>query len=628
MCIRDRLKKYLPELKGKKQLVEALNAHSFETKDAGGRTVDVDVPSNRYADAASHIGIAQEAKAVLGLKKSAIPEMFHGRIGAFGKGGVNVSVEDVGLCSRYIARSFENVKVEESPKWIRGVLEECGLRPINNIVDVTNYAMLETGQPLHAFDAAKVEGGIIVRKAANGEKIKTIEGKTYTLNPDILIIADKRGPLAIAGIKGGERAAVSRKTSEIILEAADFDSQSIYKASKALGLVTDASLRFSHNMHPVLAEGGMRRASELIEKIGAASPGKATDTAPQKPYRRKITFDIDRFRRLTGLSIKKSEALRYLKRLGFSADGNKVSVPPLRTDVETDADLAEDIVRLVGYGEVPSEAPVVKVGEHIIDEHFALADFVRNALTSFGFDEVYSDSFWRDGEVEVANPIAEDKKYLRKSLAPLLIKNVSGNLRFYDAVLLFEIGKVFSKSGEHYSLGIGGGAKKKEMFFVVKGAVDGLLRALGLTDFVMYELESGREGVMVKSDSKILGSIVREKDVSYAEIDMDKLLEVVEWEKMYRPIPKHPAVERDISLMLGAEARIGDVMKSIEESNLDIIEDVDLIDEYLDERGARQSITLRIVFRADNRTLSAEEVDAEMRRIISLLERKFKARVK
>ncbi len=621
------LKRYLPELTSKQKLIEALTTHSFETEDAPGGAIEVAIPSNRYTDAASHVGVAQEARAVLGLKKTAAPKLVFGKTSGK-RGTVSVTVKNPLLCSRYVARECADVRVKQSPKWVQTVLIECGLRPVNNVVDATNIAMLEVGQPLHAFDADKLEGGIVVRPAARGERITTIEGKTYELTPDTLLIADAKGPLAIAGVKGGERAAVSEHTKRIVLEAATFDSRSIYRTSKRLGLVTDASLRFSHPLSPLLAEAGMHRVSELLQDIGAARPGATTDTAPRTPRERHVLFSFPHFERLTGLHLAKAEAVRFLKRLGFTVSGEKISVPPLRDDIETETDLAEEIVRLYGYGAVPSETPVLRVGAHEVDEHFAFATLVRDILTGFGIDEVYTDSFRDAGDVKLANPLANDKAYLRTSLAPSLLACVSENLKFYDSVKLFEIGKVFPKAGERYGLAIAAGDKRAETFFAVKGFVEELLEKLGLTDFAMDELAGGREGVSVTADGKGLGSVVRERRYSYAELDAEQLLAVVDWERGYQPIPKYPAVARDLSLSLPADVKIGSVMENVELSDTDLIEDVDLVDEYIDERGVRQGITLRIVFRSAERTLLSAEVDEAMHRIVGTLTRKFRVGIR
>ena len=628
------LQRYLPGLRSKKALIEALSMHAFEAEDSGGKTIDATIPSNRYADAASHIGVAREAAAILRLKGVRMPRMEP--LQKTRSRGARVSVK-TSLCSRYVAREFTRVAVKQSPPWMRSALRECGLRPVNNVVDAMNIAMLETGQPLHAFDAEKIQGGIVVRTARKGEVIRTIDGAAYTLSPSVLVIADDEGPLGIAGIKGGARAAVTAHTTRVIVEAACFAPQNIYRTSKLLGLATDASVRFSHDLHPLLVDMGARRAAELLKETAGARAGGITDTSPCQPVWRRITFSPVAFKSLTGVVIKTAEALKDLRRLGFRVTGrpaqrgeprweagNIVHVPPLRQDIETQADLAEEIVRLFGYGNVPSVSLTLSVGEHAIDEHFALADLVRDILIGFRFNEAYHYSFAPEGELELKNPIAEDKSHLRTTLREGLMKDVAENLRFSDEVRVFEVGKIF-KGGERYAVGIAHGSSGKETFFAVKGVIQELLARLGLTDAFMRELPQD-EGVEIVSYDRVIGKISKSFRAAYAELDMEELLKVVEWERSYEPLPKYPAAVRDMSLALPLGARIGNIMRAVEESNIRLIEDVDLIDEY--DEGGRESITLRIVFRAEDRTLSSEEIDKEMKNITSLLEGKFNVKVR
>ncbi len=620
------LQKYLPGIKSKKTLVEALNMHAFEAEDGGGKTIDVTIPSNRYADAASHFGVAREAAAILSLKGVRIPGMR--MLSKTRSRGAKVSVK-TRLCPRYVACEFHNVIVKQSPAWMRSALRECGLRSVNNVVDAMNVAMLETGQPLHAFDAEKIRGGIVVRTARKGETIRTIDGATYTLSPSVLVIADNEGPLGIAGIKGGARAAVTAHTTRVIVEAACFAPQNIYRTSKLLGLATDASARFSHDLHPLLVDMGARRAAELLKEIAgsAVAGGGITDTAPLSAdglVWRRITFSPDAFRALTGVAIKTKDILSVLRRLGFRVTGNIIHIPPLRRDIETQADLAEEVVRIFGYASVPSVPLTLSVGEHAIDEHFALADLVRDILIGLRFNEAYHYSFAPEGELALRNPIAEDKSHLRTTLREGLMKDITENLRFSDEVRVFEVGKIF-KGGERYAVGIAAGSSGKETFFTVKGVVQELFARLGLTDAFMRELPQG-EGVEAISYDRVIGKISKSFRAAYAELDMEELLRVVEWERSYEPLPRYPAAVRDLSLALPVGARIGNIMRAVEESNVQLIEDVDLIDEY--GEGGKESITLRIVFRAEDRTLSSGEVDREMKNIASLLEEKFGAKVR
>ncbi len=630
------IKKFLPELKSKKQLIDALNLYAFETEDHNKNTIDVSIPTNRYSNAASHIGIAEETKTILNLKRSKIPELKAGTQKKEKPTAFDVEVKDTKLCPRYTAQFFDDVKIKSSPKWLKDVLMDCGLRPINNVVDLMNYVMLETGQPLHAFDADKIENKripkIVIRKAKQGESIVSIDGNSYALTPSMLVIADSEKPLAIAGIKGGKGAEVSKETKSIIVESASFDATSVYKTSQQLSLVTDASVRFSHHLHPELAVIGLKRARELLQEIVGAKPGDVFDSSPQKFAPRKLTFDINWFNRFIGTELSVKEAVSFLRRLGLKTQGKKVEIPIFRQDIETREDIAEEVVRLIGYNKLASQPPLIGLASSEFNERFRFKDNIRNILSGFGFDEVYNTSFVGEGGaevIEVENPVAEDKKFLRSSLLPLLSGNVKDNLRFYDEVRIFEAGKIFAVSGEKNALGIAAAAKNRDLFFELKGAVEQLLKGLGLTDFFMVEFKGKERGLRIKSGRSVIGRLIHyDKRTSLAELDMETLLQLVEGELSYAPLPKYPAVIRDISVLVEHEVRIGKIIQEIQLSNVHLIQDVDLIDEYLGGDDKRQSITLRIVFRADDRTLNAKEVDKEMKKINLLLERNFGAEIR
>ena len=299
------IKKLVPRLKSKKELIEKLNLHSFEAADLAGDAFDAVVPPNRYSEA-SHAGIAKEISAILGIKISAIAGLDNRRIKFYSsesrRSPFHVKVENKNLCPRYAARYFESVKIKSSPQWLRKILIDCGLRPINNVVDVMNYVMLETGQPLHVFDFDKISGSsLIVRRAKKNEKIITLDNQSFELNDNVLVISDEKEPLAIAGVKGGKKAEVGGNTGKIVVESANFDSFSIYKTSKNFKLATDASARFSRGLSPELAEIGLRRASELLETVCGAKAGGMVDFYPQKPSKKSLNLALINSTDLLGL---------------------------------------------------------------------------------------------------------------------------------------------------------------------------------------------------------------------------------------------------------------------------------------------------------------------------------------
>ena len=354
------IKKFVPELKSKSQLVEALMMHSFETTSIKDNIINVDLPPNRYSDAASHLGIAREAAAALNLKLQ-YEEIRSPKINRKFQDvePLKIEVKDQKLCPRYTTQYFENIKIQPSPSWLQKILKDCGLRPINNIVDIMNYVMLEVGQPLHAFDFDKINSSkIIVRLAKKGESITSIDGVNYKLEPDILVISDLKQLLAIAGIKGGRHAEVSKKTTRIVIESANFDPVSIYKSSKKLNLVTDASVRFANNLSLELAMIGLERAANLLVEVTGARPGTRSDSLAKPLPHHLIKFDIQKFNHLIGLQMDNKAAGNYLQRLGFkNMSKDKWEVPALRLDIQDDQDLAEEIIRLFGYNKLQSQAP-------------------------------------------------------------------------------------------------------------------------------------------------------------------------------------------------------------------------------------------------------------------------------
>ncbi len=640
------IKKFVPGLKNKEEFIEALLMHSFEVADASGDILEVKLPPNRYSDASSHWGIAKEVAAILDL------EIFDPEFFSFGGNltDFKITVEDKNLCPRYTAAYFEDLEIRPSPDWLEKILKDCGLRPINNVVDIMNYIMLEIGQPLHAFDFDKLDKELKIRKAKKGEEITTIDGNNFTLNGEMLVIADSKKILAIAGIKGGRGSEVTDSTKKILVESANFDSGLIYKTSKSLNLITDASMRFSRGITPILALLGQQRAAVLLRDIAQAKNSKFFDSI-EKPFPRKILkFDIQEFNDFIGINLSQKEAGDYLIRLGFKDLGNNQwEVPVFRSDIEDHQDLAEEVIRLYGFDKLQSKPPRVAIKSTEFDDSILFKNKAKKILSGFGIDEIYNHSLIGENSkdfnlfkeeiknmehIELANPISEDRKYLRESLIPALSKNADDNSRFFERVFIFELGKIFSSDSqkiyEKNALGIVLVDKSKDMFFELKGVINQLLKGLGLTDFMIRPTDikkDGFNGLIIESENKILGYLMQKAGKNIAEIDFDKLLILVEGELSFTPIPKFPAVMRDLSFFVQGSERIGDIIGFIEQSNERLIFDVDLIDEYKKSKEL-QSITLRIVFQAEDRTLTAEEIDKEIRKIISNLEKKFKIKLR
>lgn len=662
------IKKLVPGLKNKKQLADLLTEHSFEAVEAEGGSFEVAVPANRFSDAASHWGIAKEISAILGGGfQFSIPAFQLSKTLA---GNFQVFVKDKKLCKRYAAWRFSKIKIKPSPVWMRKILKDCGLRPINNVVDIMNYAMLETGQPLHAFDADKI-GKMEIRRAKNHESIETLDGIIYKLNSDVLVISDAESPLAIAGVKGGKKAEVDGKTRNIIVEAANFDGPNIYKTSKFLNLKTDASLRFSHGLSPALVDLGLGRAKELLEETGV----KVTayyDSRPLKNFKKIIEFDVEKFNCLIGFSLSPEKAADYLQRLGFVLSKNSkfkaknsflVEAPLGRQDIENFEDLAEEVGRLYGYNKIKALPPEVPLKIAEAEDIIVFKDQLRKILTGFGASEVYNYSFvsaadmelrdfWDFQPVGLENPISSEYEFLRPHLTAGLLRNIQDNFRFFDKIRIFEIGKVFMTDAklrmnsnlrinpnngakENWRLGIALGFKNKETVFELKGLVSELLKKAGLVDFFMHDADDGM--LIIKSGSAAVGylskgvvSLSETANISVCEIDLGKLLELVEDELEFRPLPKYPSVMRDISILVNSGVRIGEILEAMNSPEIKYVDDVDLIDEYFSNKlgDNRQSLTFRIVFRSDEKTLEDKEADKELAKIINILKEKFGAAIR
>ena len=417
--------------------MEKLNLFSFETTDLGGDILEISIAPNRFSDAASHIGIAREASVIFDTPFKD-PTNFKFKPDIAKPGIFSLRVKEKNLCPRYSATYATDVKIGPSPAWIKEVLESCGQRSINNVVDIMNFVMLETGQPLHAFDADKLKGGIIVRKGKQGEKLETLDGIEIKLSPDILVIADAENPLAIAGIKGGKFCEVGVKTKSILVEAANFNGVNIYKTSKKINLKTDASALFSHNLSPELVSLGMNRALQLLQEVAGAKIYKTVDFYPKKQPKKLVSLDFKKLTRFAGFEIKKDKAEKILLKLGFVKDGKMWVVPLVRTDIDNFEDLVEEIIRFIGYDNLPAVPPSVALTAATEDETLLLKDRIRNFLSGAGFNEIYNYSFLSEKEISVSpreifgvkkeaplvNPVSSQFAYLRDSLAPALFRNL------------------------------------------------------------------------------------------------------------------------------------------------------------------------------------------------------------
>jgi len=646
------------------KLAKLLTFHSFGVEEINkikvGRKTDwqmeIEILPNR-PDCYSHLGVAREIASLLNLKLR-YPEIKVREENSI-KTKDLVKIEVKKGCLRYTGRIILNPEIRESPDWMKMRLEVCGLGSINNVVDVTNYVMLEVGQPLHAFDLEKIEGRkIFVREAKKGERILTLDEEEYELDKEVLVIATSKKPIAIAGIKGGKETGISTETQIIFLEGATFEKEKIKKGSRKIDLITDASFRFSHGLDPNLTKLGIERAANLIQKICQAKIAKGLiDFYPKKVLPRKIGFNFQKTNLLLGIEIPKREQIKILERLNFKVREKKkeieVLIPTFRADISLPEDLVEEVGRVYGYHKIPPILPFTFLASPKKNLDIFWEDFVKDNMKSLGFSEVMNYSFlslelvkkcgFREKDlIEIQNPVSLKYQYLRPSLICHLLKNVKENTLRFQNIKIFEIGKVFRK--ENAKL------KEKKMFagamggdfFELKGILSMILSRMGISDFWFdfykpfpqdsksslwhlkrsSEIKIGREkiGFFGEISQKVLVEFNLQKKVVAFEVDFEKLPKLASEETEYRPVSPYPAILRDLSILVPNDVLVENVLEKIEISGGEIVEDVDLIDIFEELKEGKKSLTFRIIFRAKDRALSSKDVDEIFKRIVKNLE--------
>ena len=636
------IKKFLPAVK-KDKIVEYLNFHTAEAAKINQNSFEIDLPANRWSDLGSHLGVVKELAAIGNLK---FKDDFYPKKGNFPKNNNNgyfqVKVEDKNDCPRYMGLYLEKIRVEKSPNWMKQILNDCGINSINNVVDITNYIMILTGQPLHAFDYDKLsfngkKPGLIVRRAKKDEKIVTLDGKKIDLDPSILVIADQKEPLAIAGIKGGKKAEIDENTKRIIVESANFRQDLIYKTSRKIGLVTDASLRFSHQLSYILPEIGMLSALKMFKEMAGAKAKQLIDKNYSKRVEKIIAFSNGFFEKLIGFSLPTSKIKDILNSLKFKAKIDKkskkiiVRIPPERTDIGNEQDLSEEILRIYGLDKIKSQPPHIVLKPSETAEMVVFKDKIRDFLVNLSFSEVYNYSFndiKKENSLELENPVSSQYRYLRTNLIDGLIVNLENNLKYFKEIKIFEIGKVFEKkkdkkgiekASEEWRLGLAM-VGKGETIYKLKGVINSLLKGMGLVDF-LFKYDGS-----IESDFQKIGWSFKKGDFSLAEINLSKLLEMVNYEISFEPLSLYPSVMRDISVFVSDEQKIGEIIQVIQDTNVKYIEDVDLMDEFYIE--GKRSLTFRVVFQAKDRTLTSEEINNFMGQIKEKLSQKLNIKIR
>jgi len=642
-----------------------------EWEERGGDVIlDLETYANR-PDTLGHLGVAREVAAMLGrpLKEPVWPLVESARKTAE---LVDVQIPDEDLCPRYTGIVVQGVEIGPSPDWLRTRIEAMGLRPISNLVDATNYILFATGQPIHAFDLAKIAGGrIVVRRAKKGETIRTLEGKDVALAPEMLVIADEKRPVAIAGVIGGEETGVGGTTRDIFIESAYFDPVSIRKTRKALEIQTDASYRFERGADIGFAPQAARMAASLLSRFGGRASQDVVDVYPKPRKPKEIVLRAKRAADLLGVDVAEAFIEKTLADLGFALKAaNKgawrVVVPSFRVDIEGEADIIEEIARFFGYDKIPAVLPPFDVLDPVPSERDRLRR-VAQQLFHYGFDEVVNQSF-ADPEKEapfaggrspaaIRNPFSIHASILRTALLPGLLRNASHNRnRGAEGIHVFEMGNVYGWAeetcpAEDFTLGLlttgplAGPHWKDRPALTdaahLKGAVEAALEAVRYTplafemmDHPFFEAGSAvaavykgeRIGVLGRVRAALLDPYEIKGPVYAAEIQLGALLAKKPFAFAYAPLPKYPAVVRDLSFLIGRDVAYQEIRSAVERAAAPDLESFDLVDRYdgppIPE--AMTSLAMRFVYRNPKATLQSEDADKSEGKILKALRTAFK----
>ena len=633
---------------------------------ADDHVVEFEITPNR-PDCLSVIGLAREASATFGRPlKLHTPEVK-------GCGGsiaelVDIDIEDGDLCPRYTARMVKNVKIQPSPAWMRERLRNSGVRPINNIVDITNYVMLEYGQPMHAFDFSCVEGNhIIVRTAREGETIQTLDGNQRKLTTSMLCICDENRPVCVAGVMGGANSEIVGDTAMVLFESANFNGASVRRTAAALNMRTDASARYEKGLDPMNTMKAVQRACELVELLGAGEVVDgvmdviAKDSAPVT-----VKLEPEKVNGLLGTDVPEDEMRRILLSLGFGLEGDTILVPSWRSDVEHYSDIAEEVARFHGYNAIPDTLATGLTQRRGFNPTQKAENRAGDLCRSAGYNEIITYSFispsyydkidlpkdspLRDS-LKILNPLGEDTSIMRTTILPSLLEILARNYSFRNpSAQLYELGRTYFKrpdglADEPKVLSLGAYGEGYD-FFTLKGAVETVLDGLRIpaaryvADRENPSYHPGRCAKVYVGDKCLgtLGQVHPHVAANYgvdcelyaAELDFAALLSVMGPDPVYQPLPRFPAVSRDIAVVCDKAIPVGDLEECIRRGAKGLLKAVELFDIYtgIGVPEGKKSVAFRLTLRADDRSLTAEEADADVKSILAALESELGARLR
>lgn len=635
---------------------------------ADDHVIEFEITPNR-PDCLSIIGLAREAAATFGKELKLHEPVVKG--GAEGKLDelLKVEVPASDLCPRYTARMVRNVKIAPSPKWMRERLRAMGVRPINNIVDITNYVMMEYGQPMHAFDYRYVKGGkIIVRRAEDGETLTTLDGNLRKLNSNMLVIADDTRAVGLAGIMGGENSEIVDDTVDVVFESANFDGTCIRKGALALGMRTEASAKFEKGLDVYNTLPAVDRACELVELLGAGEVVDGViDVVNHLPEPTVLALRPDKINALLGTNVETEEMLRILKSLQFGVDGETITVPSWRGDVVHYSDLSEEVARFYGYNNIPCTLVRGETTRGGYNEEQLLEQQLGSLCRAVGYDEIITYSFisptyydkirWaaddpRRESFRILNPLGEDTSIMRTTTLPSMLEILTRNYNFRNkAVKLYEIGRIYGLGGKdglaieskYLTLGTYGAGTT---FFTLKGVVEAVLtdiRAQGVryeacTDNPSYhpgrcaKVYCGDEciGVFGQIHPLVAQNYGIDAELYCAELSLDALMKARGADPVYTPLPRFPAVSRDIAIVCDKKIPVAHLIDCIMKNGGEYLKGCSLFDIYTGSHIAdgMKSVAFSLTMRADDQTLTDEHAEETVNAVLAALESKFGAKMR
>ena len=639
---------------------------------------ELEITPNR-PDCLSHIGIAREIAAYYDRKVKYPSIEINETIESINT-LIKVNIDDKERCKRYVGKIVKNVKVQESPEWLKRRIQAMGLNPINNIVDITNFVMFEYNQPMHAFDFDKLKGNINVRAAKENEEITTLDGVDRVLKNNELVIADEERAIAIAGIIGGDATKIDNETKNIFVEVAYFTPDNIRRTSRELGIFTDSSYRNERGMDIQNLETVVERAVSLIAEVaGGEILSDTIDRYLEKPEKYEISLNLEKLNKFIGKNLSSDEVAKILTNLNIEIktigeDKMLLTPPTYRGDLIRPADIYEEVIRMYGFDNIEARMPVMSIESGEENTNFKVSRIIREILREQGLNEVINYSFipksakelfsFEDGIIEIKNPLSEDMAIMRPSLVYSLVNNIKENLnRNQTDLKIFEVSKTFKNLGsakdglatEELKVAIAlSGREDKNLwnqtktdydFYDLKGYIEYLFERLNINKFnlerakdvnfhpgVSAEIKIGEDviGIFGELHPTLINNVgIKREKVFFAEINLTKLMKYMKIKVNYESISKYPEVLRDLAITLDKDILVGNMTKDIKKK-VNLVEKIDIFDVYSGDKveAGKKSVAVSIVLRDKTRTLTDQDIDTAMKNILSLIKDKYNGEIR